>query len=145
MKNGWPHCKYFKVQLFTVSQLSTVIPLENLFENQVWTAKEFQATLDHHDLHIFSTAKSTAFHFVPICNILLLHLFSAKKKVTLQMIPTATKSTTFHCVSIFHCTFAVQRIENVKVNYSFHFFTPLSLNLNCIYLQCSWDFQQVEE
>jgi hypothetical protein len=48
-RNGL-RCKYFKVQLFTVSQFSTVIPLENLFENKVWTAEEFQATLGYHDL-----------------------------------------------------------------------------------------------
>ena len=49
-KYGRLHCKYFKVQLFTVSQFSTVIPLENLFENKVWTAEEFHATLGYHDL-----------------------------------------------------------------------------------------------
>ena len=34
MKNGWLHCNYFKVQLFTVSQFSTVIMLKNLFGNK---------------------------------------------------------------------------------------------------------------
>ena len=33
MKNGRLHCKYLKVQLFTVSQISTVIPLERNFGN----------------------------------------------------------------------------------------------------------------